>query len=115
PEPRRRLPARCHPHRRERRTCGLAAARTTSRSGPARAPSPPGVGEQRRRGGRTMSLAEPISPADTGAELQDIARRLLVAVGENVDREGLLDTPRRVAESIAYLTDGYGKSPRQVM
>ena len=62
-----------------------------------------------------MSLAEPISLADTGAELQDIARRLLVAVGENVDREGLLDTPRRVAESIAYLTDGYGKSPRQVM
>jgi GTP cyclohydrolase I len=62
-----------------------------------------------------MSLAEPVSLADAEAELQGLARRLLVAVGENVEREGLLDTPRRVAESIAYLTDGYGKCPRQVM
>lgn len=32
------------------------------------------------------------------AKVKDIVRELLIALGENPDREGLLDTPRRIAD-----------------
>lgn len=61
-----------------------------------------------------MSLAEPLRGPDM-AELRDSTRHILAALGEDPDREGLADTPRRVAESLAYLTDGYGVDPRAVV
>ncbi len=39
--------------------------------------------------------------------MQDIIRRLLAELGEDPDREGLLDTPRRVEQSLRTLTSGY--------
>lgn len=63
-----------------------------------------------------MSLAQSaISPYLPNGELEESARRMLVALGEDPDREGLSDTPRRVAESLTYLTEGYGISPHQVV
>jgi GTP cyclohydrolase I len=44
-------------------------------------------------------------PVDTDAE--SAVRRLLTYVGEDPDRPGLHDTPRRVAQSLAFLTSGY--------
>lgn len=63
-----------------------------------------------------MSVVRPI-PEGTpdGDELRDLTRRLLLAIGEDPDREGLVETPRRVAESMSELTEGYGSSPRQVV
>jgi GTP cyclohydrolase I len=52
------------------------------------------------------------SPFD---DLQDAAREMLVAIGEDPSREGLVETPRRVAESLMFLTEGYGIDPRQVV
>jgi len=39
--------------------------------------------------------------------MQELIRRLLVELGENPDREGLRQTPRRVEQSMRFLTGGY--------
>jgi len=44
------------------------------------------------------------------AEIQDIEptiRKLLSQLGENPDRNGLQETPKRVAKALTYLTQGY--------
>ena len=61
-----------------------------------------------------MSLAEPLRGLPL-EELEESTRRILLAIGEDPAREGLADTPRRVAESLSYLTEGYGVDPRAVV
>jgi len=61
-----------------------------------------------------MSAAQPDRSLPL-EELAAITRRMLIALGEDPDREGLVDTPARVAESLGYLTEGYGVDPRQVV
>ncbi len=61
-----------------------------------------------------MSIAQPARSLPI-EELRSLTRRMLVALGEDPEREGLVDTPRRVAESLIYLTEGYGADPRQVV
>jgi len=39
--------------------------------------------------------------------MQDLIRQLLLSLGEDPDREGLADTPRRVDQSLRALTSGY--------
>jgi GTP cyclohydrolase IA len=39
--------------------------------------------------------------------MQDLVRRLLVELGEDPGREGLLNTPRRVEQALSFLTSGY--------
>ena len=39
--------------------------------------------------------------------MQDLVRALLSALGEDPDREGLIETPRRVEQSLQFLTSGY--------
>ena len=46
-----------------------------------------------------------------GDELAETIAALLELLGENPDREGLIDTPARVAESLRYLTEGYAADP----
>ena len=45
--------------------------------------------------------------------MQDHIRELLRALGEDPEREGLLRTPERVAESLRFLTQGYHRSIRE--
>jgi GTP cyclohydrolase I len=39
--------------------------------------------------------------------MQDIIRQLLAGLGEDPTREGLVDTPKRVEQSMRYMTGGY--------
>jgi GTP cyclohydrolase I len=39
--------------------------------------------------------------------MRETIRRLLTEIGENPDREGLRETPRRVEQSMQFLTSGY--------
>jgi GTP cyclohydrolase I len=45
---------------------------------------------------------------DGDAELQGLVRRMLELLGEEPDRAGLQDTPKRVAKAMRWLTRGYG-------
>ncbi|CAI8946406.1 MULTISPECIES: GTP cyclohydrolase I FolE [Pseudomonas] len=42
-------------------------------------------------------------------------REILIGLGENPDREGLLDTPLRAAKAMQYLCHGYEQSVEQIV
>jgi len=46
---------------------------------------------------------------------EDLTASLLEAIGENPNRDGLKDTPRRVADMYAELTEGYSMNPKEIL
>jgi GTP cyclohydrolase I len=54
-------------------------------------------------------------PAFDHARAEAAVRELLIAIGENPDREGLRDTPGRVARAYEELTAGLHKAPEDVL
>ena len=63
-------------------------------------------------------MLQPITGLRTVNEspaVEGIIRDLLYAVGEEPERAGLLDTPKRVRKSLAFLTQGYELEPRDVV
>ena len=47
--------------------------------------------------------------------MQDLIRRLIVGLGEDPDREGLIRTPERVEKALKFLTSGYDADIDQVL
>ena len=39
--------------------------------------------------------------------MEEHFRQLLISIGEDINRQGLRDTPKRAAEALRYLTQGY--------
>lgn len=62
-----------------------------------------------------LKIISPARTIESSTTSEDLIRDLLSAVGEQPDREGLRDTPQRVRKSLGFLTDGYGRSPREVL
>jgi GTP cyclohydrolase I len=63
-----------------------------------------------------VSLVHPVPEGAPDAdELRAATRRLLMAIGEDPERQGLLETPRRVADSMSQLTEGYWSTPQEVV
>jgi GTP cyclohydrolase IA len=56
------------------------------------------------------SLSTQQLPTVTEAEMMQAVRTLLIGLGENPDREGLIDTPKRVVKALQFLTKGYQES-----
>ncbi|MFN7513793.1 GTP cyclohydrolase I FolE, partial [Microcystis sp.] len=54
-------------------------------------------------------ITEPKSPVSE-AEMMQAVRTLLLGLGEDPDREGLRDTPKRVVKALKFLTSGYQQS-----
>jgi GTP cyclohydrolase I len=63
-----------------------------------------------------VRLSEPASvPEHDGARAEAAVRELLIAVGEDPDREGLRDTPARVARAYAETFAGLRQRPEDVL
>jgi GTP cyclohydrolase IA len=56
------------------------------------------------------SLTAEKQPKVTEAEMMQAVRTLLIGLGEDPDREGLKDTPKRVMKALQFLTKGYNES-----
>lgn len=52
---------------------------------------------------------------DVNESMTEAVRTLLVGVGEDPEREGLLKTPKRVAEAMRFLTSGYNQSLEELV
>ncbi|NEP06052.1 MAG: GTP cyclohydrolase I FolE [Okeania sp. SIO2G4] len=56
------------------------------------------------------------SPAkETNEVMMEAVRTMLLSVGEDPKREGLLKTPKRVAEAMRFLTQGYNQSLEEIV
>lgn len=56
-------------------------------------------------------ITRPIDPK----KIEDAARQILIGIGEDPEREGLLKTPQRVAKAYAEIMDGYSKNPEKLI
>jgi GTP cyclohydrolase I len=61
----------------------------------------------------TTTVSEIVSAASLTT--QELYRELLVRIGEDPARDGLLDTPERVEKSMAFLTRGYSMDASSVL
>lgn len=55
------------------------------------------------------------SPTLTSATYEDLVREMLVRLGEDPGREGLVDTPARVEKAMKFLTKGYDEDPESLL
>jgi GTP cyclohydrolase I len=60
-----------------------------------------------------MKKTEKLSPETT--KLAAHYREIISLLGEDVDREGLMKTPVRVAKSLQFLLKGYNEDPQEVL
>jgi len=65
------------------------------------------------------SAPDPNSQGANGAvdqeRIRTAVREILLAIGEDVDREGLRDTPERVARLYVEMFSGLGQNPRDIL
>ena len=55
------------------------------------------------------------TPSLTSASYEDLVREMLVRLGEDPQREGLLRTPERVQKAFEFLTRGYNEDPEALL
>ncbi len=51
----------------------------------------------------------------TSASYEELVREMLVRLGEEPDREGLMQTPERVRKAMQFLTRGYQEDPETIL
>ncbi|MBE6478722.1 MAG: GTP cyclohydrolase I FolE [Propionibacteriaceae bacterium] len=56
-----------------------------------------------------------LTPGFDGARIEAAVRELLIGIGEDPDRDGLRDTPARVARAYAEVFSGIGRDPGEVL
>jgi GTP cyclohydrolase I len=52
---------------------------------------------------------------DKDLKLEKSVENILELLGEDINREGLLKTPKRVAKSLQFLTSGYQEDPKEIL
>jgi GTP cyclohydrolase IA len=66
-----------------------------------------------KSGAVVKKIYEPSPLAE--ASTQELLRELLVRLGEDPDRDGLVRTPERMQKSLEFLTKGYQQDPDKVL
>ena len=69
--------------------------------------------DRNTQNGRQPNLQPPSE--ELNEPMMDAVRTLLLGVGEDPEREGLLKTPKRVAEAMRFLTNGYNQSLEEIV
>lgn len=69
--------------------------------------------DRNTQNGRQPRLQQPESKSNQ--EMMDAVRTMLLNMGEDPEREGLLKTPKRVAEAMQFLTTGYTQSLEEIV
>ncbi|MCL6091994.1 MAG: GTP cyclohydrolase I FolE [Actinobacteria bacterium] len=85
----------------------MAPEATTSKGALSNAALSNGSGEEGRTAGRPVPVAHAVDAARVAAAVREI----LLAVGEDPDRDGLRDTPERVARMYAEIFSGLREDP----
>lgn len=62
-----------------------------------------------------MSIIETTEKKSQALLISDHVKEVIALLGEDVNREGLLKTPERVAEALQYLTKGYAEDPEEML
>src|SRR5712675_1143731 len=63
-----------------------------------------------------MTVKKTMEPvAVQNASLAELTREMLLRVGEDAEREGLLRTPERMAQALEFLTRGYQEDPQEIL
>jgi len=57
----------------------------------------------------------PWETSDPTADLEDTVKRQLQWIGEDCNRDGLLETPKRVLKALKEMTVGYALSPKEIL
>ena len=55
------------------------------------------------------------TPTLTSASFEELVKEMLVRLGEDPEREGLLRTPERVQKAFGFLTRGYNEDPEALL
>lgn len=55
------------------------------------------------------------TPTLTSATFEDLVKEMLVRLGEDPQREGLIRTPERVKKDLSFLTRGYNEDPETLL
>ena len=58
---------------------------------------------------------QPVSPRPTPADAEQAVRTLIAFAGDNPDREGLVETPKRVVGAFQEIYRGYGECAAEVL
>jgi GTP cyclohydrolase IA len=55
------------------------------------------------------------TPTLTSASFEELVREMLIRLGEDPEREGLVRTPERVKKAFEFLTKGYNEDPEAML
>ena len=91
---------------------------TSQRSTPTIAPEPLNTIHSdvfERVSTKSHSIMSSTNEQPLNEPMMEAVRTLLLGVGEDPEREGLLKTPHRVAESMRFLTSGYNQSIEEIV
>lgn len=63
-----------------------------------------------------MTMKKTLEPvAVQNASLAELTREMLLRLGEDPQREGLVRTPERMAQALEFLTKGYQEDPQEIL